>query len=431
LKENILSPDGTIDAPRDKKAHATALRKRSQLIKAKIDYDKAGTLAHDEIYIRLEGRSREMAPKTVMKYKPTGQVYETESKWPSWYPMKRVWQVLTEELRLLIHRLLVRSKVSFREGPAAMRNDFRYNMHNGDYTKGVRIIQGELSSCLNPFGQAIAIFNLNSTIAIASASVALFTAENKGTAGISHTGLLISGSLIVGLRFLQAIWTWLISITTYESVAKQDFRVLNMEQAATLFGLERRYLQLFLAIISLQEDIRACGVDNSYINIASSGVLEVSDKTLAQILYFAGYITSEVDPRRSTIAAWVPFETRLITYPSNEKIRRLFMDDDYMSLSRPGRLEWPGSIHTPERRGPTEPLSGDSTEGTSGGDPTAPSSGGSTEGISGDAQQNRHQKAQPRPLHWILVGINSSCLISFGYMVKLRSISSDSYCNSN
>ena len=303
-----------IDGPRGTAAHEAAL-----------------PASHwDHGYIRLEWPNLD-PPGTlprILRYPP----HQAEGI------LSNICQPFPRVLRLLFHRLCGSSKVSFQQGPAAVINDFLYKTHNGRYVNEVHIVGGELSAHLRLCGRILAFLNLNSTNAILAAIIALFTQANDG-----KVGLIISGSVLLGLQLWQAIWTVLITSTTYENVVCNEFRLRTEQQAAALFGLHKWYLRLLLAMISPQEDVCVHGNNNSYLDIAGMGVLDVSGPERSEIMYLAGYITSSLDPSEidspgdqyscPALAAWVPYDTHRITYSANDKVRRFWMIDNAFHLS--------------------------------------------------------------------------------------------------
>ncbi|KAK9445097.1 hypothetical protein VB005_01560 [Metarhizium brunneum] len=325
--------------PRDNAAHESAINKYDLACKA------GNNFKQDEIYIRVEGLAGPPAPapglpdpKTILKYHPT--------PFPGiWLNIKhRTWLLSVYWIHKFLHWMFASSKVDFQKGPAAVLNDFAYSTHNGKYARKLHIIGGELSSHLNWCRWPFALLNLNATNVGVAAVIGLFTAAKIGN---TETALKIAASLLLGLFVWQIIWTYFVSTTTYENIASNDFRLRTVKQAVTLFGLDDCHLRLLLAMISPQEDIYAHGSENSYLDIAGMGVLEVTDSVPSEILYVAGYITSSLDPTEinhhsapdssAALAAWVPFDTHRITYSSNDKVRRFWLIDSKLHLSNSRR----------------------------------------------------------------------------------------------
>ncbi|EXV05228.1 hypothetical protein X797_002916 [Metarhizium robertsii] len=331
-----VSWSGTVRDPRDKAAHERALEEYKKNVE---DYNKHNPRAPEPIgrnmiYIRLEEDGLPVGVQTIQKCEEEEEPLSTKSNLVAfiYQACVRFCYTLMYQLRILLHKLLVTSKVDFRHGPAAVRNDFLFNTHNGKYAQRVRVVDGELSACLNRIGRAVASSNLTAFNGIVSASIALFSSATARSE-LNYTGLIVAGSLLITLLFWQMIWTRLITSTAYENIAFNDFRVRKVHEAAALFGMNPYYLELFLAVISPQRSIRAHGFHNSYIDISKTGVLEVSNSKAmsSEILYHAGYITTELK-ESSTIATWVPYDTHRIVYPSNDKVRKLSIVDGFIHL---------------------------------------------------------------------------------------------------
>ncbi|EFY93994.1 hypothetical protein MAA_10545 [Metarhizium robertsii ARSEF 23] len=336
-KTAVEGLEGPVENPRDIKAHQEALEKRQKIqTEEKKNHATISKLSeYNQMFIRIEGKSPEFSPKTILEY---GRA-DTPSQTDSGVFLKLFRQLYLrciEDPRLLIHRLLIDSKINFSEGPGAVWNDYFHYTHDGKYAHNTRIIEGELSGRLNWFGRRLATISLNATNVIISAAIALFSSAK----GVSQTGLIVSGAVLLGFRLWQNLWSYFITSCTFENIENNDFRMRNIPQANTLFGLRKRNLQLFLAMISPITRIDASGFKNTYIDIARTGVLEVSDTAPAEIIYFAGYVTSALETKNSTIAAWIPFDTDRITYPSNDKIREMSLIKNTFRLRHPGKLEW-------------------------------------------------------------------------------------------
>ncbi|KID82154.1 hypothetical protein MGU_10505 [Metarhizium guizhouense ARSEF 977] len=370
--------------PRDSSAHETAINEYNKACEAGTNFK------HNEIYIRVEGPAAPQPPvpgppdpKTILQYHPT-PLSGIRSK-----IKHRTWRLSFYLINKFLHWMFASSKVDFQKGPAAVMNDFAYKTHNGKYAKKLHIIGGELSAHLNCCGKPFALLTLNATNVGVAAVIGLLTTAKIGN---TETALKIAALVLLGLFVWQTFWTYFVSTTTYKNIAFNDFRLRTVEQAVTLFGLDDCYLRLLLAIISPQEDINAHGSENSYLDVAGMGVLEVTDSMLSEILYVAGYITSSLDPveinqppkklhadsnqnnnpgspaetgdqeesegsaasntttyKENTpneleipessvaLAAWVPFDTHRIIYSSNNKVRRFSLIDSKLHLSNSRR----------------------------------------------------------------------------------------------
>lgn len=308
---------GGINHPRDKDAHEKALQ--------------GSTPGYNQIYIRLEC-PHSPHPGPILNFNPPEQACGVHM----------VLHNTRHKLRIIFHRCFGNSKVDFRKGPAALINDFLYKTHDGRYAKNVHIVGGELSAHLSFLGRLVAVLNLNATNAGIAAVIGFFTAAKFGN---TTTALYITASILLGLRMWQFIWTVLMTTTTYANIDSNDLRLRTEKEAASLYGLDYWHLALLLAMISPQEDIYAHGTYRSWIDIAGSGTLEMTGPAPPELIYFAGYITTSLDPTEidsitdscAPIAAWVPYDTHRITYASNDKVRKFSLIDKFLHLSSSSR----------------------------------------------------------------------------------------------
>lgn len=77
-------------------------------------------------------------------------------------------------------------------------------------------------------------------------------------------------------------------------------------RAGALFSLNRRELKLFLTMLSAWKDMNIHRDQNSYLDVAGQGVLEVSGEQPAAIIYRAGYITSSLNNDDHPPFHWQP-----------------------------------------------------------------------------------------------------------------------------
>ncbi|KAH7228486.1 uncharacterized protein BKA55DRAFT_696815 [Fusarium redolens] len=304
---------GSISHLRDKTAHQKALN--------------GSTLEYNQVYIRLECPPS-TNPGPILTFNPPQQDGGVH--------------IVQHKLRIIFHCLFGDSKVNFRKGPAAVINDFLYKTHEGKYAKNVHLIGGELSAHLTFLGRIFACLNLNATNAGIAVIIGLFTSAKIGNENIALT---LAASILLGLRIWQWLWTLLMTTTTYENIASNDLRLRTEEAAASLYALDYWYLALLLAMISPQENIYGRGTYRSWLDVAGSGILEMTGPAPPELLYFAGYITTSLDPSEldnrwdscAPLAAWVPYDTHRITYASNDKVRKISLIDNFLHLSSSSR----------------------------------------------------------------------------------------------
>lgn len=136
------------------------------------------------------------------------------------------------------------------------------------------------------------MLNLNATNAGIAVVIGLFTSAKIGN---TETALIIAASVLPGLFVRQSFWASLITTTTYENIAANDFRIRTKKQATMLLGLDSSYLKLFLAMLSPLQDVFAHGGYNSYLDATGPGILEMSKPAPTEIIYLVGYITGSLD----------------------------------------------------------------------------------------------------------------------------------------
>ncbi|PYI21543.1 hypothetical protein BO99DRAFT_430654 [Aspergillus violaceofuscus CBS 115571] len=152
------------------------------------------------------------------------------------------------------------------------------------------------------------------------------------------TGKIIASAVLGGLLLFQLAWTYFVSTTNFENIASNDIRLRNVRQAATIFGLNMKQFKLLLVMVSPWKRVTAHGQYNSYIEIADTGVLEVTDPEPLALIYLAGYVTTSlvtVPDALNTLplAVWVPYDTHRIVYGSNDCVRRFSKVDHIYHLS--------------------------------------------------------------------------------------------------
>lgn len=326
-------PGQRFDNPRGKLAHEAAI--------------KASFWPHNQIYVRLEWPFRQSL--TTLTYDDDAQrnakrVAQTKNNFNCshecanfmiWGPVY-LW-------RMIFHQLFT-SHVSFKDGPAAVMNDFLYSTHDGTYACQTHLLGGELSARLNLCGKVLAFLNLSWINVIITGIVALTASSWAST----DSGKITAAGILLSLLIWQMLWTTTVSSTTYENIVSDEIKLRRIGQGAALFGLGVGDMKLLLTMISSERTVYAHGNCNSYLNVAGAGVLDVSGPEPSSLLYLAGYITSSIDPietddtvneleRRPAIAAYVPHDTHRITYSSNDIIRRLDLVDNGLHLSEAGR----------------------------------------------------------------------------------------------
>lgn len=138
---------GQIKDVRNKEAHETALKYRDK----NCHRNSLKGFSNNEMFIRLERVRAEKHPVPRIKYIPNYRSVGTHSNvhFYIWQPCVRVGRLFIEQLRLLAHPLFFSSNIDFQKGPAAVRNNYLYETHNGSYAGKVSVIEGELSSRLN------------------------------------------------------------------------------------------------------------------------------------------------------------------------------------------------------------------------------------------------------------------------------------------
>lgn len=247
-------------------------RNRDAHVEAASEAERTGDWPGNNVYIRLEAPTQPHPPHCIRTYdeisRQAARASVISGPLSHWTIIFRtIFQQFPRQLRIFFHNIFVASNVSFTQGPATVMNDIIYNTHGGKYANKVHIIGGELSAHLNIWGRMFAFLNLSWIIALVAATIALPTA-----AWISDkTGKIIAAAIVFGLLAWQSIWTCFVATTTYENITSNDIRLLAMEKADALFGLNRRELKLLLTMVSAWKDINAHGDYNSYLDVAGMG----------------------------------------------------------------------------------------------------------------------------------------------------------------
>jgi hypothetical protein len=78
------------------------------------------------------------------------------------------------------------------------------------------------------------------------------------------------------------------------------------------------------------------------------GPLSIDNKEAIDIIYVAGYITTNmIDPIRIPLAVWVPYDTHRLVYGSNDCVRQLATIDGQYHLSK----SWRSAIKFDHQKG--------------------------------------------------------------------------------
>lgn len=245
--------------------------------------------------------------------------------------LKRLWKRCLFRLALLANYLISRSRISFDQGPATIMNDYLNDTHKGRYARNIRIIDGQISVQLTLFGRALAVMNLYWVNAVVTAAVTLGTVNTENAQSLLPR---IALPVLLGLQLYQWLWTIAVAPSDFESIFANDFRLRHKSEAGVLLGLSLKEFKTFLAMVSPHVNIKGHGHDNSYVNFSSTGGLEVNGSIPIDVLYLAGYITTNMsEEQRLPIAACVKYDTYTPVYGTIDPIRRLSKNESRYHLS--------------------------------------------------------------------------------------------------